>query len=298
MASRTIVLPFAIDVRATLGPLRHGAGDPTIRLKGGEAWRATRTPEGPATLHLHSAGDVVEAEAWGEGAEWALDHAPELIGCHDDRAGFAPSHPVVRDLHRRAPGLRIGRSLAVVEALIPAIIEQKVTGFEAKRAYRQLVRRFGEPAPGPAGLQLSPAPEVLADLGYYDFHPMGIERKRADTIRRVCAHAARLNGLIDLPSSEARERLAGLPGVGAWTVAEVAFRALGDTDAVSVGDYHLKDHVAYALTGEPRGTDERMLELLAPFAGQRGRVCRLIEHGAPAPPRWGPRLVPLPIAGL
>jgi 3-methyladenine DNA glycosylase/8-oxoguanine DNA glycosylase len=297
MAARTIVPPFAIDLRATLGVLRHGAGDPTVRVVRGEVWRATRTPMGPATVHLRTADDRVEAEAWGEGAEWALDHVPDLIGCHDDRAGFAPAHPIVRDLHRRSPGLRIGRTLAVMESLVPAIIEQKVTGFEAKRAYRQLVRLFGEPAPGPAGMHLAPAPDVLSGLGYYDFHPLGIERKRADTIRRACAHAARLHDLVDLPLDEARERLAGLPGVGAWTVAEVAVRALGDADAVSVGDYHLKDHVAFVLTGAPRGTDEQMLELLEPFAGHRGRVCRLIEQSGMTPPRWGPRLVPQPIAG-
>jgi 3-methyladenine DNA glycosylase/8-oxoguanine DNA glycosylase len=296
MPARTILPPFAVDVAQTLGILRHGAGDPTIRVRTGEVWRATRTPDGPATVHLLQRGAGVEIEAWGDGADWALDHAPELIGCHDAAAGFEPAHPLVVRLAHDHPGLRIGRSRAVLESLVPAIIEQKVTGFEARRAWRQLVRRFGEPAPGPGGLFLAPAPPVLADLGYYDFHPLGIERKRADTIRRVCAHANRLELLPDLAPAEAMRRLCELPGVGVWTAAEVARSAFGDPDAVSVGDYHLPDTVAWALAGEARADDDRMLELLEPFRPHRGRVVRLIEVAGIAAPRRGPRLEPREIA--
>jgi 3-methyladenine DNA glycosylase/8-oxoguanine DNA glycosylase len=297
MARRSIPLPFTIDLGLTLRPLRHGAGDPTMRLAHGEAWRATRTPDGAATLHLQHRGTSVEAEAFGDGAAWALEHAPELIGCDDDRAGFAPLHVAVHRMHRHADGLRIGRSRAVLEALVPAIIEQRVTGFEARRAFHQLVRRYGEPAPGPGGLLLQPAPDVLAGLGYYDLHPLGVERRRADTIRRACAHANRLEDLADLPPDEAQAQLRTIPGIGIWTAAEVALAALGDPDAVSVGDYHLKNQVGWALAGEARATDERMLELLEPFRGHRGRVCRLIELSAPRAPRRGPRLAPQPIAG-
>ncbi len=297
MARRSIPLPFAIDLGMTLRPLRHGGGDPTMRLSKDEAWRATRTPDGLATLHLRHRGTVVEAEAWGDGAAWVLEHAPELIGCGDDRAGFAPLHVAVHRMHRHADGLRIGRSRAVLEALVPAIIEQRVTGFEARRAFHQLVRRFGEAAPGPGGLYAQPAPDVLADLGYYDLHPMGIERRRADAIRRASAHAGRLQDLAELPPAQAQERLRAIPGVGVWTAAEVALAALGDPDAVSVGDYHLKNQVGWALAGEARATDERMLELLEPFRGHRGRVCRLIEMSGPRAPRRGPRLAPQPIAG-
>jgi 3-methyladenine DNA glycosylase/8-oxoguanine DNA glycosylase len=297
MARRSITPPFAVDLCLTLAPLRHGVGDPTIRVVENEVVRATRTPVGPATLHLRATGSTIEAEAWGDGADWALEHAPELIGCHDDHADFAPADGLVRGMLRRAPGLRIGRSRSVVEALIPAIIEQKVTGFEARRAFHQLVQRFSEPAPGRGGLYLPVAPEVVADLGYYELHPLGIERKRADALRRACAGAARLHGLVDLPSLEAQRRLRELPGVGLWTAAEVAGTALGDPDAVSIGDYHLKHEVAWALAGEERGTDSRMVQLLEPYRGQRGRVCRLIAVAGAHAPRRGPRLAPEPIAG-
>jgi 3-methyladenine DNA glycosylase/8-oxoguanine DNA glycosylase len=74
--------------------------------------------------------------------------------------------------------------------------------------------------------------------------------------------------------------------------------AFGDADAVSVGDYHLPNLVAYALAGEPRADDARMLELLEPYRGHRGRVIRLVMAGGRSPPRYGPRLALNPIAAL
>jgi 3-methyladenine DNA glycosylase/8-oxoguanine DNA glycosylase len=73
-------------------------------------------------------------------------------------------------------------------------------------------------------------------------------------------------------------------------VAEVARVALGDADAVSVGDYHVPSIVAWALAGERDGSDERMLELLEPFRPHRGRVQRLLEEAHIRPPARGPRM--------
>jgi 3-methyladenine DNA glycosylase/8-oxoguanine DNA glycosylase len=186
-------------------------------------------------------------------------------------------------------GLRLGRTGAVIEALVPSILEQKVTGREAFRSYTALVRRYGELAPGPADLRLPPAPHVLAELPYWAYHPLGIERRRADIVRRACARAARLEETASMSMPDAYRRLQAIQGIGPWTAAEVARDALGDPDAVSVGDYHLKNHVAWVLAGEARATDERMLELLEPYRGQRTRAIRLIE-ACPTPPRFGPRV--------
>lgn len=296
MPTRTIRLGGPLDLLETLSPLWRGRGDPTMWVGRDEVWRATRTPEGPATVHLTQHGDagdaVVEAEAWGEGAAWALVHAPDLLGAGDDPTAFQTDHPMLRDLARRHPGLRFPRTLRVLEALVPAILEQKVTGGEAHRAWRGIVTAHGGPAPGPAGatgLRLPPDPHVLARLPYHALHPFGIERRRAEVIRRVAIDAERLEAASTLPSLEGRARLMAMPGVGPWTAAEVASRAWGDPDSVSVGDFHLPNLVAWALAREPRGTDGRMLELLAPFAGQRGRVIRLLEISGIAAPRYGPR---------
>jgi len=289
MPRRSIRLPFALDLQRSLRPLQLGKHDPTIQLGRDVVVRATRTPDGPATFRAEHHGDRLDVEAWGEGAAWALDQAPGTLGTLDDRAGFDPNHPVVHELHRRADGLRLPHTHRVLEALLPAVLSQKVTGFEAKRSFRQLVERWGEPAPGPAGLLLPPAPRVIAELGYYDLHVIGVEKKRADALKRVCAHASRIEAAGQLSPLELRARLEAIPGIGLWTSAEVARVALGDADAVSVGDFHLKNLVTFALTGEPRGSDARMLELLEPFVGHRGRVCLLIESAGITAPKYGPR---------
>ena len=289
VAHRTLRLDRPLDVFRTFAVHRRGPHDPTLRLDGTEMWRATRTPDGPASLYLIAHGERIEATAWGPGANWLIERVGRLVGAADDPDALVPAHPVIRELGRRIPGLRIGRTDRVMDALVPAILEQKVTSHEAHRAYREIVFAWGEPAPGPVRLRTPPGPERLAATPYYEFHRFGIERKRADVIRAVCARAARLEEGCDLPGDIAAARLRSFNGIGAWTVAEVATRAFGDPDAVSLGDFHLPHLVSWALEGKRRGSDDRMLELLAPYAGQRGRVIRLIEAGIDPPARRAPR---------
>ncbi len=306
---RRFVPSQPVDLRLTLGIHRRGAADPTLRFsRDGSAWRTSRTPEGPATLRLVPDAGGLRAQAWGPGASWAVEQAPELVGADDDPGGLATlvvDHHLLRTLVARYGAIRIGRTRRVLEALVPAIIEQKVTGDEARSAFVALVRRHGEPAPGPwtaerraAPLRLAPSAETLAALPGYAYHPLGLERRRADAVRLAASRAARLEACVDLPLAEAYARLRALPLVGAWTAAEVGLRALGDPDAVSVGDFHLCHAVCWAIAREARGSDERMLELLAPFAGHRARLIRVIEAAGIRPPRRGPRLAPRSIAEI
>jgi 3-methyladenine DNA glycosylase/8-oxoguanine DNA glycosylase len=300
--TRTFRSRQAVDLRLTLGVLVRGRPDPCTRVAAGEVWRATRTPDGPATTRITAAGGTLTMRAWGPGAEWAAETFPALVGDDDDEAGFDPGVGVVAELRRRLRGLRLCRTSAVVEALVPTILEQKVIGLEARRSYTRLVRALGEPAPvaaeGAPALLVPPEPAVLAHASTAVFHRCGVERKRADAIRVACSYAHRLEEASRLPRPEAYARLTSLPGIGRWTAAEVALVALGDADAVSVGDYHLPHQVAWALAGEPRADDDRMLELLEPYRGHRGRVIRLVVAGHPGPPRFGPRLALNPIAAL
>jgi 3-methyladenine DNA glycosylase/8-oxoguanine DNA glycosylase len=234
----------------------------------------------------------LHVEAWGPGAERAVALVPEMLGLDRERQPIPPGHPLVARLARRLPGVRIPRSGAILESLVPAILEQKVTGDAARRAWRGLVARYGEPAPGPPEfrLRLPPAPATLARLPYYAFHPLGVEKRRADLIRHVATRAAWFEAVVEMPLPETYARLTAMPGIGPWTAAEVAIRALGDPDAVSIGDFNLPNLVAFALAGEVRGSDARMLELLEPYRGQRARVIRLLELSGIRPPRFGPRL--------
>jgi endonuclease III len=281
----------------TLSVHRHGGGDPAYRVDAaGAVWRTSLTPEGPGTLRVTSRsllpeGTLVTGQAWGPGAGWLLDTLPAQLGADDDVSGFTVCHPAVGELVLRHPGLRVGRTGRVFEALVPAVLEQKVVGREAHRAWRFLLRTFGAAAPGPApdGMRVFPPPQVWARVPSWDWHRAGVEGVRARTIAAAAGVAARLEQVLELPPAEADRRLRSLPGIGVWTSAEVRQRAAGDPDAVSVGDYHLPRVVGWTLVG--RVTDDAgMLELLAPYAGHRYRVTRLIELGGSGPPRRGPRM--------
>jgi 3-methyladenine DNA glycosylase/8-oxoguanine DNA glycosylase len=177
----------------------------------------------------------------------------------------------------------------VFEALVPAVLGQKVTTVEAHAAYRALVEALGEPAPGPVRLRVPPSPHVLAKTPYWTFHRFGVERRRAVVIIEAARSAKRLEEITAMDLAGAYRRLEAFPGVGPWTSAKVASVALGDPDAVPVGDYHLPHTVGYALEGTPRSTDERMLELLDRYRGHRGRVIRLLTIAGIGAPRFGPR---------
>ncbi len=261
-----------------------------MRIVRGEVLRSTRTPDGPVTIHLKTDGDRVAAGAWGPGADWALETAPRLVGADDRAEGFMPRDPIVAELHRRFEGLRIGATSNPIELLVPTILEQKVTAIEARRSYRTIVKRYGEPAPGPGGLYTPPAPEVIAGIPSWSWHSAGVERRRAETVRRVCRHGRRIEQVTATSTCEdAHRKLVSLAGVGPWTAAYTTLLSMGDADAVLVGDLHIPRLVSWTLAGEECGNDARMLELLEPYRGHRGRVIRLVEAGGARPARKMPR---------
>jgi len=283
-----------LDLMTTLGIHRRGPRDPTMTVASGVIWRATRTPLGVATLAVREGSPgVVRAAAWGPGREWALDQLPALCGAHDDLTGFdAGAHPLVADVHRRHPGLRLSRTDLVFDALTICVLEQKVTGLQAFGAWRRLVTRFGERAPGPTPGPLFAPPTVAGwrSIPSWAWHRAGVEPSQSRTIVSAAQRAASLLRALSVELDRDRV-LRSLRGVGAWTSAEVRIRAFGDPDAVSVGDYHLAHEVGYALTGR-RVDDEGMLRLLAAWPGHRQRVVRLIRLSGAREPRRGPRLHP------
>ncbi|HLS77170.1 MAG TPA: DNA-3-methyladenine glycosylase 2 family protein [Nocardia sp.] len=291
--SRTVVSPRPVDLAHTLAPLRRGQGDPcTHRDDAGGHWQAVRTPAGPVTYRLVQHGrDTVHARAWGPGAQLFLDELEIMLCLDENLDDFTPEHPLVRDAHRRHPGLRMLRTRRVFEALVPSVLEQKVHTVSALASWRKLVRRYGEPAPGPspAGLLLPPAPETWRRIPSWEYHRAGVGPQRASTIVRAAAVADSLERAAAREPAEAARMLCSVPGIGVWTAAEIAQRAFGDADALSVGDYHLAAVVGWTLLGRPLD-DDGMVEYLEPLRPHRYRAVRLLEiSGAARRPKFGPR---------
>jgi 3-methyladenine DNA glycosylase/8-oxoguanine DNA glycosylase len=289
MVKRTFTPVAPLDPGRIIPTLGVGKGDPSIAVDDG-AWIAVRTEAGPATLRFERDRDDIAATAWGEGADRALELAPGMVGADDDPRAFRTDHSLIDRLMRQHSGVRITRSAQVTVAVIRAVFGQKVTGKEAKASYRSMVRELGEQAPGPhPSLILPPAPSAIAPMSYEDFHPWGVERKRAEIVMEVARRSKRLEEVVEMELRDAYQRLRAIRGIGPWTAALVGMQALGDTDAVPVGDYHIPNTVSWALAGEPRGDDDRMLELLEPFRPHRGRVVRLLKAEGIKAPKYGPR---------
>lgn len=297
-AERTWHAGRPVDLHATLGSLRRGRGDPAFQVTpDGCVWWATCTPDGPGSLRLgvRRREQAVVATAWGPGAGWLLDRLPGLLGATDDVDGFVPGHPLLEQSWRRHRGWRVPLTGRVFEACAAAVVAQKVTGTEARSSWRLLLSRFGEPAPGPTPprMHAPPPARVWAQLPPWEYHRAGVTPQRARALLAAAAVAGSLEALTGDPPGRARQVLTAVPGVGRWTAAEVAQRALGDADAVSFGDFHLGKDLCFALTGE-RGDDDRLRVLLDPWAGHRYRVQRLVELLGVRAPRRGPRFAPPP----
>jgi 3-methyladenine DNA glycosylase/8-oxoguanine DNA glycosylase len=291
---RSVGFAHPIDVGAVLAPLRRGSGDPCFqRTDDGAIWRTTLLAGGPVTARItRSAPNTVDCEAWGAGAAEFADALPRLLGADDDPSGYAPIEPTLAAAHRRAPHLRIGRTDRVLEALVPAVLEQRVPGAESFRSWRLLVTEFGQPAPGPAPprMRVPPGGDVWRRIPSWEFHRANVDPGRGRTVVGCAQRASSLERLSKRHPEDARTALMSLPGVGVWTAAETAQRAFGDADALSIGDYHLAKVIGWSLLGGPID-DAAMVTLLEPVRPHRYRAVRLLEvSGLARNPRFGPRL--------
>jgi 3-methyladenine DNA glycosylase/8-oxoguanine DNA glycosylase len=112
--------------------------------------------------------------------------------------------------------------------------------------------------------------------------------RHARTIHRAATTIARLDPTAHDPDALSA-RLEAIPGIGRWTAQVTLATVIGHPDAVPTGDFHLPHTIAWALAGEERGDDDRMLELLEPFRGHRWRVICLLREAGIKAPRRGPK---------
>ena len=267
--------------------------------------RAEPGPAGPLVYAAASDPCGTTLQVWGPPAtptayaDIALHEAAGWVGLHDDLAAakaVLTSTPQMARLVDLVGEVRLSVTPRLREAFGRSVIEQLVQGKEARRSIAQMVTCAGTRVNQTQWLW--PSAQRLGATPVWDLRRCGISGRmvtalHAGAIEDRRLEAARSNwDVLD-------RRLRALPGVGPWTSAETRVR-LGDPDAVSVGDYHLPTTVGYALSGPdgdgPDGTwtDAGMLEVLAPYAGQRGRVIRLAEMAAgrglvPRRGRRGPR---------
>ncbi len=281
-------LPAPYDFFETTRLLRTGARDPTMRREPDGLWRTAHTAAGPVTVRLTVGADLV-AEAWGPGAAAVLPDVPLWVGLHEP-PWTLPAHPVTDRLLKAHRGLRGTDTRDVFEALLPVILQQLVTWEEAAAMWRRLCERFGARAPGPVDLRLSPTPGAIRASGTLGLQTAGIGMRQALTLLEVARVAHAMRRAADLPTTEAVTLLQKVRGIGPWTANLVMGARLGRPEPIVVGDIHLPHTVAWALAGEPRGTDARMVELLAPFEGQAFRVIRLLRAARIEAPKRGPRL--------
>lgn len=280
-----------VDLRRTLQGICFLRNDPTCRVAPGNFERATLTPDGPGAIRATwkaSSDGLVEVQAWGPGAAWLIERAAQLLGLDDDVSGFDPQDPVIRRVWSRHHGLRIGPTHTLWHDLAWLILQQRVATKSAAMHWRAMVRAWGKAAAGPIDLLVPPSADEVASKSYFEFHPFGIERQRADALRTAAREMARLDHLIESDSQAASIRLQHIRGIGPWTAGYIRAVTFGDPDAIVTGDFGMPSMVSWALAGEPRGDDVRMVELLEPFTGHRWRIVRLLMAAGLVAPRRGP----------
>jgi 3-methyladenine DNA glycosylase/8-oxoguanine DNA glycosylase len=288
-----------LDLAMTMGLIGMSARDPSFRVVGRDTVVfATNTPCGAASARFARQGRKLVIDAWGDGAAHVLARAAPLAGLHDRPLEFAPDHQGLAALVRRYPGLRLTAGADPVEIAMHAVFGQRVTSHEARQSWSRFARRYGEAAPGPLGLTAPPRAEVVARLRRDDLLRVGLDLHRSRALIALAGEADRLRAAIgDVDRVSARLRT--LPGIGPWTVALVRHFSYGDARAVPLDDWHIGRDLCFALSGQMRGDDARMLELLAPFAGNEGRVWRLISAAGIHHPRRAPGRAPNPLlAGM
>ena len=208
--------------------LPHGAGV------------ATLAPGGPdhvaCELRLSDLRDLAAAV---QRCRRLLDLDADPVAVDDALA----ADPALAPLVHRAPGRRVPGAVDGAELAVRAVLGQQVSVAGARTLAGRLTAALGEPLPeGLADDALTHAFPTAEAIAAADPVVLPLTRSRAHALRVLCGAAADSSLALD-PGADRDatcERLLTLPGIGPWTAAYVAMRALGDPDAYPATDLGVK----------------------------------------------------------
>jgi AraC family transcriptional regulator of adaptative response / DNA-3-methyladenine glycosylase II len=158
--------------------------------------------------------------------------------------------PLLRGILAKHPGLRTPGAWDGFELAVRAILGQQISVAAATTIAGRLASFFGSAVVDGGGLnRLFPTPAQLANA---PVERAGVVRARAEAIRTLARRVA--DGSIAFSSPidgrTTMSALRTLPGIGDWTSAYIAMRALGEPDAFPSGDLVLRRLTGDATAGD------------------------------------------------
>jgi AraC family transcriptional regulator, regulatory protein of adaptative response / DNA-3-methyladenine glycosylase II len=233
-------LPYRgpIDAEGLIAFLGRRAVPGVEEVLDGVYRRSVRLPHGPGMIELRSGAGCVEANVW---LHDDRDHAVTVQRCRalldldcDPSSVLEAlgSDPVLGRLVHAVPGRRVPGHVDAQELALRAVLGQQVSVAAATTLAGRLVTACGEPLDDPVGAvtHLFPTPAAVADSGP---GVLAMPGARRHAVLSLAGALARGEVTLD-PGAERADTeraLLALPGIGPWTVAYIAMRALGDADA-------------------------------------------------------------------
>ena len=170
--------------------------------------------------------------------------ARRLFDLDGDPAAVADvlgADPLLRPALTATPGIRLPGTTDGFETAVRTVLGQQVSVAGATTLAARLVRACGSPLDEPTGGLTHRFPTADA-VAAADLSAVGLTSGRIASVRALATSVTA--GRLDLSPAADRDAttalLLSLPGIGPWTTALVAARALGDPDALPAADLALR----------------------------------------------------------
>lgn len=290
-----IDLRVEVAPRWTFGLPRHGGLDGLLRVRGGVVQRLLHVDGEPVVVRVaQTAADRVLFGAQAQGrrpAEEGIARMRHALGVDDDLGPFHArfkGDPLLGRALRAMPWLRVRRRPEPFEALAWAVTEQLIEYVRAAAIQRRLVRALGSRC-ARTGLRDAPAPDALAAVAPARLCGWDLAASRALALRGAAREVA--SGRVDLRAGGTAQergwrRLRTIPGIGRWTVEQLALHGQGRLDQLPAGDLGLLKLVGRLTRPDPRAiaSEEEVRSFFAPYSPWQGLAAAYAFAGAGAGP--------------